>query len=63
LKTTVIYSLTDNNELRIDYQAETDKPTIVNLTNHAYWNLSGGGQCLDNILWIPAELTRPPTRS
>ncbi len=55
LKTSVIYSLTDNNELRIDYEAETDKPTIANLTNHAYWNLAGGGSCLDNILWIPSE--------
>lgn len=55
LKTGVTYSLTDGNELRIDYEAETDKPTIANLTNHAYWNLAGGGSCLDNILWIPAE--------
>ncbi len=59
LKTSVIYTLTDNNELRIDYEAETDKPTIVNLTNHAYWNLAGGGSCLDNILWIPAERYTP----
>jgi aldose 1-epimerase len=55
LKTSVTYSLTDNNELRIDYEAETDKPTIANLTNHAYWNLAGGGNCLDNVLWIPSE--------
>ncbi len=59
LKTTVIYTLTDNNELRIDYEAETDKLTIVNLTNHAYWNLAGGGKCLDNILWIPSARYTP----
>lgn len=59
LKTSVIYSLTDRNELRIDYEAETDKPTIVNLTNHAYWNLAGGGSCRDNILWIPSESYTP----
>ncbi len=59
LKTSVIYTLTDNNELRIDYEAAADKPTIVNLTNHAYWNLAGGGSCLDNILWIPADKYTP----
>jgi aldose 1-epimerase len=59
LKTSVTYSLTDNNELRIDYEAETDKPTIVNLTNHAYWNLAGGGSCLENILWIRSKSYTP----
>lgn len=59
LKTSVIYTLTDNNELRLDYEAETDKPTIVNLTNHAYWNLAGGGSCLDNVLWIPSSTYTP----
>lgn len=59
LKTTVTYSLTDKNEFRIEYEARTDKPTIVNLTNHAYWNLAGGGSCLDNILWIPSESYTP----
>ena len=59
LKTSVTYTLTDNNELRLDYEAESDKATIVNLTNHAYWNLAGGGSCLDNVLWIPASSYTP----
>jgi aldose 1-epimerase len=59
LNVSVTYTLTDNNELRIDYEAETDKPTIANLTSHAYWNLAGGGSCLDNILWIPSESYTP----
>jgi len=59
LKASVTYSLTDRNEFRIEYEAETDKPTLVNLTNHAYWNLAGGGSCLDNMLWIPSKSYTP----
>ena len=55
LKTSVTYTLTDNNELRVDYEGETDKPTIVNLTNHAYFNLAGGGTALDHVLWINSD--------
>ena len=52
LKTVVKYSLNDDNELTIEYEATTDKPTVLNLTNHAYWNLSGepGSLILDHKL-------------
>lgn len=53
----VTYSLTNSNVLRIEYEATTDKPTPINLTNHAYWNLrdAGASEILEHILVVNAS--------
>ena len=50
LKTSVIYTLTNDNELDIEYSATTDKKTIINLTNHSYFNLTGEKEDIDDHL-------------
>jgi aldose 1-epimerase len=59
LDVAVTYSLNDQNELRIEYQANTDKDTIVNLTNHSYFNLAGHGTILDHELTLHADSYTP----
>ncbi len=58
----VVYTLTDTDELRIEYKATTDAPTPVNLTNHAYWNLAGssaGVTIVNHLLTIHAANYTP----
>jgi aldose 1-epimerase len=55
------YTLTNDNELRIEMQATTDKPTALNMVHHTYWNLHGGttGDIKDEILTLYAETYTP----
>jgi len=57
LSVRVVYSLTDTNELKIEYQATTDKSTVINLTNHSFFNLAGhgNGTILGQLLQVDAS--------
>lgn len=55
MRVAVIYTLTEQDELRLDYEATSDRTTVVNLTNHAYFNLSGTGDVLGHTLRLHAS--------
>lgn len=61
VETTVTYTLTRDDELRISMEARTDRPTVVNLTNHSYWNLNGhqSGSVLDHEVTLFADAYTP----
>ena len=62
LTTTATYSLDENDDLSVDYHATTDAPTVVNLSNHTYWNLAGEGSprgAMGLLLTIPADEFTP----
>ncbi len=61
LQVTAIYTLTDKNELKLDFTAKTDQATVVNLTHHSYFNLSGqgNGDILGHVVYINSGQTTP----
>ncbi len=59
LTVTAVYSLTEDNALKLDYTATTDKDTVVNLTQHSYFNLAQKGDVLGHVVMMPAEKFTP----
>lgn len=59
LKVKAVYTLTQDNSLRLDYTATTDKDTVLNLTQHSYFNLAGKGDVLNHVVYINADKFTP----
>ena len=59
LSVTAVYTLTDDNALKLEYTATTDKDTVLNLTQHSYFNLAGKGDILNHQVMIPADKFTP----
>jgi aldose 1-epimerase len=59
LSVTAIYTVTEGNELRVEFTATTDQDTVCNLTQHSYFNLRGGGEILDDLFQINADKFTP----
>jgi aldose 1-epimerase len=59
LSVKAIYTLTEDNGLRLDYAATTDKDTVLNLTQHSYFNLAGKGDILGHVVEMPADRFTP----
>jgi len=59
LSARVVYTLNPEGDLRIDYNATTDQKTVLNLTNHSYFNLAGGGDILDHQIMLNADSFTP----
>jgi len=59
LSVTAVYTLTEDNALKLEFTATTDKDTVVNLTHHSYFNLAGKGTILNHIVMIPADKYTP----
>lgn len=59
LSVTAVYTLTEDNSIKLEYTATTDRPTVLNLTHHSYFNLAGHGDILQHVVMMPAGKFTP----